>query len=122
MNMNKLFLLLGLFLSVTLFGQKKAPLTEAQKIDLLITNIEKLEGAQFYRNGTWYDATTAASHLRMKREKAGKAIKTANDFINRIASSSSMTGEAYKIKLKDGKEMMAKDYFLKCLDEIEGNH
>jgi hypothetical protein len=119
MNMNKILLIIGLLLSVSVFGQQKAQLTEAQKIDLLISAIEKLEGAQFYRNGTWYDSATAASHLRMKREKAGNAIKTANDFINRIASSSSITGEAYKIRLKDGKEMLAKDYFTACLKEIE---
>jgi hypothetical protein len=120
--MNKLLVfILGCVWVLSANGQTKPALTENQKIDYLITKVEKLEGAKFYRNGTWYDATAAASHLRMKREKAGKAIKTANDFINRIASESSMTGEAYKIKLKDGKEMLAKDFFITVLKELEGN-
>jgi hypothetical protein len=120
MTMNKLFILFAIFFSINAVAQTKAVLTENEKIDLLIAKVEKLEGVRFYRNGTWYDAAAAASHLRMKRDKAGKTIKTANDFINRVASESSMTGEAYKIKLKDGKEMLAKEFFLEVLKEVEG--
>jgi hypothetical protein len=82
--------------------------------------VEQLEGAQFYRNGSWHDAKAAADHLRMKLSKAGKRVKTAQDFIDKIASASSMTGEAYKIKYADGKIVTTKEYFTGKLKEIEG--
>lgn len=96
------------------------PLTEEQKIDYLITSVEQLEGAKFYRNGSWHDAKTAADHLRMKRSKAGNRVKTAKDFIDKVASASSMSGEEYKIKYADGKIVTTKEYFTLKLKEIEG--
>ncbi len=39
----------------------------------------------------------------MKLEKAGDKIKTAEDFIEKIASVSSMSGKPYKIKFSNGK-------------------
>lgn len=95
------------------------PLTEDQKIEMLITNVEKATNIQFYRNGSYHDATTAASHLRLKRRKAGNAVKTASDFIEKLASKSSMTGEEYKIKYSTGKEVKARDYFYAQLKLIE---
>jgi hypothetical protein len=112
--------------SFSLFSQSNSnkilkELSEQDKIDYLIGTIEQLDGAQFYRNGTWNDAKTAADHLRMKRSKAGNRIKTALDFIDKIASESSMSGEAYKIKYADGKIVTSKEYFTGKLKEIEGS-
>jgi hypothetical protein len=125
---NKLILLLCLQSGVMLMvnGQSGKPvakkqLTEAEKIEYLLNSIENIEGAQFYRNGSWYDAIAAASHLRMKLSKAENRIKTAQDFIDRIASVSSTTGEAYKIKFNDGKILSATEYFTGRLKELEGN-
>jgi len=89
------------------------------KIELLIQSIEQLEGAQFYRNGSWYDAKTAATHLRMKLSKAGTRVKTAHDFIDKIGTESSITGEVYKIKFADGKIITAREYFSSELKKIE---
>jgi dihydrodipicolinate reductase len=63
----------------TSYGQvNKAPvsLTEPQKIEYLIKCVEGLNNAIFDRNGTLYSSQAAASHLKMKWEKAGNTVKT----------------------------------------------
>lgn len=94
-------------------------LTEKEKIETLIKSVENLENAKFYRNGSVYDAAAAASHLRMKVSKAGDRVKTAEDFIEKIASKSSVSGEDYKIIFSDGKEIFTKIYFYNILKTIE---
>ena len=123
---NSIFTTLALLMFIALSGMAQAqtavlvkPLTEDQKIEKLIASVEKATNIQFYRNGSYHDATTAASHLRLKRKKAGNGVKTASDFIEKLASKSSMTGEEYKIKYSTGKEVKARDYFYAQLKLIE---
>ncbi len=96
-------------------------LTEEQKITQLISYIEKLD-AKFIRNGSEYSAVDAAKHLRMKREKAGKSIKTAKEFIDNIASKSSMSGEAYQIKFNNGIKLNVRDVLYNELKKVESRH
>lgn len=93
--------------------------TEEQKISHLIAYVRSLDGAIFIRNGSEYPAKTAAEHLQMKREKAGSRVKTARDFIDNLASESSMSGKKYQIRLKDGKIFFSRDVLLKELERIE---
>jgi hypothetical protein len=76
---------------------------ESKKIDFLIGAIETLEGAKFVRNGTAYDAKTAANHLRRKLKYAGSRIKSADDFIRYCATASSISGTPYQIRFTDGR-------------------
>jgi hypothetical protein len=78
--------------------------TEQQKIDHLIAYVRSLHDATFIRNGKEYKAADAADHLQMKREKAGKRLKTTEEFITRIASKSMLSGDPYMIRLANGKE------------------
>jgi hypothetical protein len=57
-------------------------------------------GCEFYRNGTWYDARRAQAHLQMKFEAlaGGDQVASAEDFIARVATRSSFTGEPYQIR------------------------
>ncbi|MBP7511866.1 MAG: DUF5329 family protein [Bacteroidia bacterium] len=95
-----------------------AALTEEQKINQLIAYIEKTD-AKFIRNGTEYSGVDAAKHLRMKREKAGKRIKTAKDFIDFLASKSSMSNEAYQMKFKNGTVINVRDVLYHELRKME---
>lgn len=90
-------------------------LSEEQKIQHLIATVEAMQGAIFVRNGTEYSAKAAADHLRQKRRAAGGEIDSATEFIDRIASKSSLTGEAYSIRLATG-EMIGSGEFLR--DEL----
>jgi hypothetical protein len=94
-------------------------MTEKQKIEFLIQSVAKLEGAKFYRNGEWHSPSDAADHLRLKLNKAGNRIKTAQQFIDKIASESSMSGKPYKIKFKDGKIIETKVFLNQQLSKIE---
>lgn len=113
-----IFLMMGSFVA---FGQtqNKKVLTEEQKIDYLINCVEQLKDAVFIRNGISYDASQAASHLRMKRAKAGKLLKTVDQFIDKVASESSMTGKPYKIKFANSQEIEAREFYKQCLKKLE---
>jgi hypothetical protein len=94
-------------------------MTEKQKIEYLIQSIEKLDGAKFYRNGEWHEPKEAADHLRLKLKNAGSKIKTAQQFIDKLASESSMSGQAYKIRFKDGKVVEAKVFLNQQLSKLK---
>jgi hypothetical protein len=78
-------------------------LTEAQKIEALIAFVAKQEGT-FMRNGSEHTPVEAAEHLRLKLKKAGKSIKTAQLFIDKLATGSSVTGKPYEIVFKNGRK------------------
>ncbi|MBK5273749.1 MAG: DUF5329 family protein [Desulfuromonadales bacterium] len=84
---------------------------EIKKIDYLISSVENLKGTKFIRNGSEYTGKEAAEHLRMKLNKAGKRVRTAEDFIRLCASKSYISGKPYMIRTSDGKTMKSEDYF-----------
>ena len=55
----------------------------------------------FIRNGKEYGPEEAREHIQRKYEYARNRIKTAEDFIQGVASKSSMSGKSYKIRCKD---------------------
>ena len=54
-------------------------------------------GCQMERNGELHDAKAAAEHLRMKLERSGRPGMNADLFIDRVASGSSISGQAYRV-------------------------
>jgi hypothetical protein len=100
-------------------NQAKPTLTETQKIELLIKHVRELKDAKFVRNGTAYDAKAAAEHLRKKWDYAKKEIKTARDFIAKIATESYVGKQPYLIRFPDGREVKAGEYLADRLKEFE---
>jgi len=92
---------------------------EAAKIEQLIEHVASLEGAVFIRNNEEHTPAEAAAHLRRKWEAAGVEITTAEQFIEQLASKSTVSGAPYKIRLKDGTEMPSGDYLRQRLAEME---
>jgi hypothetical protein len=76
------------------------------EIEYLLQYIET-SGCSFYRNGTWYDGTQARAHLRSKYDYFAERqlIGTAEDFIDKAATKSSISGKPYKIRCSDGAEV-----------------
>jgi hypothetical protein len=74
-------------------------------------------GCEFFRNGTWYDAPQAQAHLRAKYDAlvARNQIKTAEDFIEKAASSSSMSGQPYQIRCGGSAAMATSLWFSAAL-------
>ena len=94
-------------------------LTETKKIESLIEAVEQMDGATFIRNGTEHDTKEAADHLRRKWKAAGDKVKTAEEFVEHLASKSSTTGKPYEIRLSDGKVVGAGQYLRERLQELE---
>jgi hypothetical protein len=63
--------------------------------------------------GAWYDAQRAQEHLRVKYDAlaANNQIKTAEDFIEKAASNSSISGRPYQIECGDGAAMSTRQWF-----------
>ena len=76
--------------------------TEDKLIDTLIQRVSKMSSMIFLRNGSEYNASDAARHMQAKYDYFKKELLTAEDFIERCASRSEMTGQAYKVKLTNG--------------------
>lgn len=78
-------------------------------------------GCQFQRNGDWHDAKEARAHLQRKYDYLLKKDKvdTTEQFIQRAASQSSMSGRAYRVKCA-GREQDAADWFSGQLQKIRG--
>jgi hypothetical protein len=70
-------------------------------------------------NGRAYDSQTAANFLRRKWEANDARVNSARDFIDRIASISSSSGQPYLMRFKDGVEVTSQDYLLAELTRIE---
>ena len=83
----------------------------AQEIEALIAAVESLNGGVFIRNGQEHNAKDAANHLRRKLRAAGKRVKSAEDFIQHIASKSSSSGNPYALRLPSGKTVDAGEWF-----------
>jgi len=75
---------------------------EEKLIDTLIQRVSKMSAMVFLRNGNEYNAADAAKHMQAKYDYFKKELVTAEDFIDRCASRSEMTGQAYKVKLTGG--------------------
>jgi hypothetical protein len=73
----------------------------------------------FIRNGKEYSANKAAEHLRLKWEKAGRHVKTAEDFIELCGSRSSISGKLYKMRFADGRIENSAVILKEFLREIE---
>jgi hypothetical protein len=75
------------------------PPVARDEIDTLLMRL-KTSGCQFKRNGTWHSADEAQVHLQRKLDYLLKrgAVATAEQFIERAATKSSVTGQAYLVK------------------------
>ena len=107
------------FAEIILDRPARSNLTEAEKIEKLIFAIEGLEGATFVRNGQSHSTDEAVSHLRRKLESAGQRITTAKDFIEQLASKSSLTGDEYMIRMPNGQETKASDFLTQELGKLK---
>ena len=65
-------------------------------VEALLKAIEN-SGCRMERNGQLHDAKAAAAHLRMKLENSGRVSMPAEQFIDRIASGSSISGTPYRV-------------------------
>jgi len=110
-------LLLGLAIPSFVRAQTLT-MDEKQKIEGLIKQVAALQDARFFRNGVSYSANTAVTFLQLKWQANAANVKTASDFVDKIASISGI-GKPYKIRFKDGREMLGRDFLLAELKKLD---
>lgn len=103
--------LLGAILLLVAHPATATPVAAEQaRIEYLIRSIAALEGAVFIRNGSSYSAADAADHLRLKLSKAGARVATAADFIVLCGAKSSTSGQPYRIRYADRREVTSEAF------------
>ena len=111
-----LFLLLA---APSFLYAQSLPVAEKQKIEALIKQVGDLKDAKFIRNGSTYEVASAVRFLRGKWDANAVEVKTARDFIEKVASESRTSGTPYLIRFKDGREIKSREYLLAELQKIE---
>jgi hypothetical protein len=93
--------------------------TARKEIASLIEHLGS-SGCQFNRNGTWYDASRAVSHLQRKyKYLLDKGLVTDTDaFIRLAASESSTSGKPYLVKCGNQPETPSAAWFRAALAEF----
>jgi hypothetical protein len=89
------------------------------EIDVLLQRLET-SGCRFNRNGSWYAGPEAHAHLQRKLEYLENRglVETTEQFIERGASQSSMTGRAYVVKCGTGQPVESRVWLMRQLQAI----
>jgi len=96
--MRAALLLLGCVLTATV-GAAPLPTPARAEVDALLARLQS-SGCKFNRNGSWYSGADAKAHLLKKLDylESKDLVKTAEQFIERGASGSSMSGKPYLVR------------------------
>ena len=90
-----------------------------EEIELLILSIENSH-CEFIRNGKHYTDVEAAEHLRLKYRRGMKLASSAKNFIDRLASKSSLTGKPYLLACPGSGEQTASSWLQAKLQVLRG--
>jgi len=115
-----LLIIIGLLASATSVA---APSAKAkQEIDALMGALGD-SGCEFQRNGKWHDAGEARSHLQRKYDYLLKKnlVGTAEQFIERAASKSSISGRDYRVRCPNQAEQPSALWFQAQLRRLRGS-
>lgn len=91
--------LLLLAFITTLATAAPLPPPARAEVDALLARLQS-SGCEFNRNGSWYAGADAKAHLLKKLDylEGKDLVKTAEQFIERGASASSMSGKPYLVR------------------------
>lgn len=109
-------ILYALLLSAILLPAAATADSTEDEIEYLITSVGE-SGCIFIRNGARHDAEDAASHMRLKYRRGKRYAKTAELFIERLASKSSFSGKPYAIECPGGEAVPSGDWLSARLEE-----
>jgi hypothetical protein len=112
--MRGLFIFLLAFTTVALCAADTEPVSKT--VDYLIAQVEKSD-CKFIRNSDEHTAKEAAQHMRRKYDHFKKEIKTPEDFIEKCASKSELSGKPYTVRKSDGSMVKCEDWMRGLLSE-----
>ena len=90
-----------------------------QEIDYLLNAVANSDCA-FIRNGKEHDPEAARDHLNLKRRRGKRFYATADEYVEKLASSSSWSGKPYFIRCGDSEQQPAGEWFMAVLLEYRG--
>ena len=90
------------------------------EIDFLASAVGS-SGCTFIRNGKRHDAADAEAHLRMKYRRGKRYAPTAELFIERLASRSSISNKPYYIECGDGEPVETGIWLTQRLEDYRSN-
>jgi hypothetical protein len=103
-------LLLALSLLSWPFYAHATPSSEEDAAIQHLIGFVRDSGLEFIRNGDAHASSEAAEHLLMKYNNTKKRLSAADEFIDHVASKSSMSGKPYFIRKKDGTEIPVSEW------------
>ncbi|WP_176691697.1 YfeK family protein [Superficieibacter electus] len=112
-----LCVIIALLMSLPAFA-KLSPHEEA-RINAMLTALAQKQDLTFIRNGDAHNCEEAVSHLRLKLSNTRNRIDTAEQFIDKVASSSSISGKPYIVKIPGKSDENAKSYLHALIAETD---
>ncbi|CAN7251579.1 DUF5329 domain-containing protein [Pseudoxanthomonas sp. LjRoot143] len=100
-----------------------APSAQAKREIQGLMDALSTSSCEFQRNGTWHGREEARKHLQRKYDYLLKKnlVDTAEQFIERAASKSSMSGRAYQVRCPGQPAQPAATWFAAKLDALRGS-
>lgn len=111
--------LLGILLCLALVPAVQADEPMDREIDHLLETVATSD-CVFIRNGKEHGPGAAKDHLSLKRRRGKRYFSSSEEFIERLASSSSWSGKPYYIRCDDGEQQLASSWFNAVLTDYRG--
>ena len=92
---------------------------ELGRVEALLNLLAAQKGVVFIRNGSEYSVDRAVGHLRTKLRRARGRISTCEQFIDHVASGSSISGKPYEVILPDGERLEMRTYLYRLLPGVD---
>jgi len=90
-----------------------------REIDHLLNAVASSD-CVFIRNGKEHGPTAAKDHLNLKRRRGKRYFSSADEFVEKLASSSSWSGKPYHIRCGDQEQQPASTWFNEVLADYRG--
>lgn len=106
-------------LLLTLPAYAKLNAHEEARIDAMLNALAQQKSLTFIRNGDAHNCDEAVSHLRLKLSNTRNRIDTAEQFIDKVASSSSISGKPYIVRIPGKTDENAQPYLHTLIAETD---
>ncbi|HMO46605.1 MAG TPA: DUF5329 family protein [Rubrivivax sp.] len=113
---------LGMLLAAGLAAARANPSAgERARIEGLIAAVGRRDDIRFLRNGKEYSCVQAAEFLRGKFLWQIEKIATVQDFIERVGTRSTTSGDVYKVRMADGRIVTSADFLKQELRRLDSH-
>lgn len=115
----KKMICLAIALLMALPAYAKLTAHEEARINAMLEALAQKKDLVFVRNGDAHTCDEAVAHLRLKLGNTRNRIDTAEQFIDNVASSSSITGKPYIVKIPGQHDENAKPYLHRLIEQTD---